>query len=165
MKVAATLRVLGFTVLSTLLSGCAEIGPLASSLTGVAPSSSVDIHDQTSIRLQDGNFVTLRTNVVGSSQGFNLLGFITIYPATVHKAMNQLYAHAEAEEGRPETLAHLMVEHSAIYVVLFSIPKVTARADLIEFVPAGGDEDGEDSSRTFGIRPVAHQLHHHSTTR
>lgn len=119
-----------------VLTGCAAIAPLAPALTGAAPSTGLEVHSQTSIKLDQGNFITLRTNVVGMSKGFKLLGFITFRPATLNEAMNQLYVDAQAQHNRPQTLANLIVERSGIYVILFSIPKVTARADLIEFLPA-----------------------------
>jgi hypothetical protein len=146
------------TCCAGLLSGCAAVAPFASSLTGGAPTGSVEVHSQTSIRLQEGNFVTLRTNVVGSSKGFKLLGFITLYPATLNKAMNRLYANAEAQNGRPQTLANLVVEHSGIYVILFSLPRVTVRADLVEFLPPAEEEGLEESiSPSGGRHRISHQ--------
>jgi hypothetical protein len=106
------------------------------------------------VKLVEGNFITIRTNVVGFSKGFKLLGFITLHPATVDKAMDRMYAHAQAQEGRPETFAHLVVEHSGIYVILFSIPKVTVRADLIEFLPAHFEDD-DNPSRSLEVHPVS----------
>src|SRR5689334_12826432 len=94
-----------------LLNGCAAVAPFTSLLTGGAPTGGVEVHTQTSVRLEAGNFVTVRTNVVGRSKGFALLGFITLKPATLDTALNQLYANAGADEGRPQTLAHLIVEH------------------------------------------------------
>src|SRR5690242_9367554 len=118
------LRVLFSLACAILVSGCAAVAPLSSVLEGGhgSPASDLEVHTQTEVKLQEGNFVTVRTNVVGSSKGFKLLGFITLYPATVNKAMNRMYAHAEAQHGRPQTFAHLIVEHSGIYVILFSIP-------------------------------------------
>ena len=148
-------RVLIYLVCCTVLSGCAAVGPLTGALGGAGPAASVEIHSQTSIKLQEGNFVTVRTNVVGSSKGFKLLGFITLYPATLNKAMNRLYADAEVQHGRPQTLAHLIVEHSGIYVILFSIPQVTARADLVEFLPI--QEEDQGSPRSSGIQRITHK--------
>jgi hypothetical protein len=129
-------QIIGLGGIVMLLTGCAAVAPLAGTLVGGAsPAATLQIQSQTSVKLETGNFVTVRTNVVGESKGFKLLGFITLYPATYNKAMNRLYAKAEAEEGHSQTLAHLAVEHSGIYVVLFSIPRVTVRADLIEFLP------------------------------
>lgn len=140
-------RVLVVAALAFVVQGCAALAPLAPSLTGgAAPSASLQIRSDTSIKLETGNYVTVRTNVVGRSKGFKLLGFITIVPATMDKAMNRLYAAAEVQQGRPQTLAHLMVEHSGVYVILFSIPKVTVRADLIEFLPQEPSPDNRPES-------------------
>jgi hypothetical protein len=118
------------------LTGCAAVAPLSSAIGGGgAPASNLEVRSSTEVRLQQGNFVVIRTNVVGASKGFKLLGFITFHPATLNTAMNRLYAQAQAQHGRPQTLTHLIVERSGIYVILFSIPRVTVRADLIEFLP------------------------------
>jgi hypothetical protein len=123
----------------SLMTGCAAVAPVAGTLVGgAAPASSLQIQTQTSVRLETGNFVTVRTNLVGESKGFKLLGLFTFYPATFNKAMNRLYGEAQAEEGHSQTLANMVVEHSGIYVILFSIPRVTVRADLIEFLPTSG---------------------------
>ena len=143
-------RLVTLTLLPLVLSGCAAVAPFSSVLTGGAAAASLEVHSQTSVKLQEGNFVTIRTNVVGRSKGFKLLGFITIVPATLDKAMNQLYADAQAQHGRPQTLAHLIVERSGVYVILFSIPQVTARADLIEFLPLEFDEESAPESQ--GVR-------------
>jgi hypothetical protein len=137
------------SVAVAFLSGCAALAPYVGDLVGGSPTASIDVHTQTAVRLEEGNFIVVRTNVVGSSKGFRLLGFITLYPATLNEAMNRLYSNAEGQEGRPETLAHLIVEHSGIYVILFSIPRITARADLVEFVPSVQPED--NGARTFGV--------------
>jgi Family of unknown function (DUF6567) len=132
-------------------TGCAAVAPLAPLLSGLGPAAGLEIHSQTSVRLEEGNFVTVRTNVTGASKGFKLLGFITFRPATFDEAMNRLYANAEAQQGRPQTLAHLTVEHSGIYVILFSLPKVTARADLIEFLPEGEPQEDEEAPQRSQI--------------
>jgi hypothetical protein len=141
-------------LLCAILTGCAAVAPFASALPGAAPANELDIRTSTQVRLEAGNFVTVRTNLVGSSKGFKLLGFITLYPATLDKAMNRLYAKAEAQEGHAQTLVHLIVEHSGIYVILFSIPKVTTRADLVEFVPERND-DQDSAPRNFGLHAVS----------
>jgi hypothetical protein len=148
------LREAGLFIVALIMTGCAAVAPLTSAVSGAGLSGSIEIHTQTAVRLEEGNFVTVRTNAVGSSKGFKLLGFITLYPATLDKAMNRLYAQARAEEGRPQTLAHLIVEHSGVYVILFSIPKVTARADLVEFLPPHPEPDDDSPS----LNPGAERL-------
>lgn len=147
------------------LSGCAAVAPLTSVLgNGGAPGTGLDVHSQTSVRLEEGNFVTVRTNLVGSSKGFKLLGFITLRPATLSEAMDQLYGKAEAQPGRPQTLAHLIVEHSGIYVILFSIPRVTVRADLVEFQPVRQPEEdqgeGEFAPPISNVQSIVHRAGH-----
>jgi hypothetical protein len=108
------------------------------------------------VRLQEANFAVVRTNLVGSSKGFKLLGFITLRPATLTEAMNQLYASAEVEGGRPQTFVHLIIEHSGIYVILFSIPEVTVRADLVEFIPGGQPDEQPQAPNDLGVQPARH---------
>ncbi len=153
-------RLLTLAVLSLVVQGCAAVAPILPSLTGgSAPGGGLQFHSQTVVNLETGNYVTVRTNVVGRSKGFKLLGFITIVPATLDKAMDRMYAAAEVQSGRPQTFAHLMVEQSGVYVILFSIPKVTARADLIEFLPQERSENNQAESmgiqRPTGWRPVS----------
>ena len=93
------------------------------------------VHDETSVRLTQENFVLVRTNVVGRSKGFSFLGFITIKPATVTKAMNRMYASAEMKQGQPQTIAHLTIEQTSSYWVLFGIPKVEVSGDVVQFRP------------------------------
>jgi hypothetical protein len=85
------------------------------------------------VKLAQDNFVLVRTNVVGRSQGFSLLGLVTIVPATLNKAMTRLYNNAQMNEGQPQTIAHLVIEQTSSYWILFGIPEVDARADIVEF--------------------------------
>ena len=118
------------------VSGCAALAPVSSLLGGShGGSPGLEVHEQTSVNLAQGNFELIKTNVVGQSKGFSLLGFITLYPATLTKAINRMYAAAEMRTGQPQTVAHLIVEHSSSYWILFGIPKVEVRADIVEFVP------------------------------
>ena len=88
------------------------------------------------MRLQEKNFIVIATNVVGQSSGFSLLGVLTIVPAKFTKAMSRLYAQAEMQPGRPQTLVNLIMDKDANYFILFSLPRTSIRADVIEFIPA-----------------------------
>jgi hypothetical protein len=122
--------------LAALASGCAAVATLPlSSLVGLPSSASLEIHTDTQVRLEEANFVVTKTNVVGQSRGFSLLGIITIFPADFTKAMNRLCAQAQMQTGRPQTLSNLIMERDATYFILFSIPRVRVRADVIEFQP------------------------------
>jgi Family of unknown function (DUF6567) len=129
-------RIVILFVLGLLMSGCAALTPVNSSfgsLLGGHPPT--EVHEQTSVNLAQGNFVLVKTNVVGRSKGFSLLGFITIYPATLTTAMSRMYAAAQMHPGEPQSVANLIVEHSGSFWILFGIPKVEVHADIVEFRP------------------------------
>jgi hypothetical protein len=117
-----------------LLAGCAA-APLMSSapllLTGGASS---EFHSGTAVRLDEANFMTVKTNVTGQAKGFALLGIFTLSPARFGTAMDRLYGTADVRVGRPQTLANVVAERSSSYYVLFSIPRVEVRADVVEFI-------------------------------
>jgi hypothetical protein len=120
-----------------MCGGCASLVPLTSLLTTPSSSGTPPVHmnDQTDVKLAQDNFIVVRTNVVGRSRGFSLLGIITIVPATVTKAVNRMYDNAAMRPGTPQTFAHLMIERSTTYWILFGIPQIDARADVVEFKP------------------------------
>jgi hypothetical protein len=47
--------------------------------------------------------------------------------------MDRLYAQAQMSPGAPQTIAHLVIEQTSTYWILFGIPEVTVRADVVEF--------------------------------
>jgi hypothetical protein len=118
-------------------TGCAGVAA-TSSLISLPGSSSVDLRNQTGITLAKNNFVLVKTNVVGQSRGFALLGFITIVPAQFNTAFSRLYSQAGMESGKSQTLANLAIERSGSYWILFSLPRCTVRADVVEFTPEAG---------------------------
>ena len=132
------LRVLILLVGGWLMTGCAGLAPVSSLIGPLQGGSPVlQVHNQTSVILARGNFVLVKTNVVGRSKGFSLLGFITIAPASLTQAMNRMYASAQMCPGEPQTVAHLIVERSRSHWILFGIPKIEVRADIVEFRPQG----------------------------
>jgi hypothetical protein len=118
-----------------LVTGCASITPFASQLQLPNANTPPLLQSQTEVNLRESNFVVVRSNLQATARGFRLFGLISIVPARTSEAMNRLYLKADMKSGKPQTFAHTMVEHSATYLILFSIPKVTVRADLIEFTP------------------------------
>jgi hypothetical protein len=118
-----------------LTGGCAAVStlPLAS-VIGSPNASALEIHSSTEVRLQAPNFIVTKTNVVGQSKGFSLLGILTIVPAKFTAAASRLYAQAEMQQGRSQTLANMVMEKDSMYLVLFSIPRTAIRADVIEFI-------------------------------
>lgn len=134
-KFISLLALLGLVAFGAGCAGAAatQLGSTFSSLNPGA--SSLDIHNQTELKLTEGNFSVVKTNVVGQARGFALLGFITMVPARFETAMDRFYSKAEMQAGQPQTLGNLIVEKTSAYWILFSIPRVSVRADLIEFTP------------------------------
>jgi hypothetical protein len=129
-------KILALLGLAVLASGCASVATLPSTLGSLNPNtSSLEIHNQTELKLTEGNFVVMKTNVVGAARGFSLLGFITVAPARFQMAMDRLYVKAEMQSGKPQTLGNIIMEKTSAYWILFSIPLVSVRADVLEFTP------------------------------
>jgi hypothetical protein len=61
-----------------------------------------------------------------------------------------MYASAELRLGTPQTVAHLSVEPSSSYWILFGIPRVEVHADIVEFRPQAATRDSAkpDQART-----------------
>jgi hypothetical protein len=128
--------------LAAMTSGCAGLAASAipSSLLPSSPNAAaLEIHNQTDVKLTEANFVTAKTNVIGQCKGFSLFGIITLVPARFTIAMDRLYAGAQMQTGRAQTLADVIVEKTSSYWILFSIPRVTVRADVVEFVPSSAE--------------------------
>jgi hypothetical protein len=133
-KLLALLSLLG---LAALAGGCAAASALpVAAMLGSPNSAALQIQNSTEVRLQEKNFILIKTNLVGHASGFSLLGVLTIVPARFTVAMNRLYADAQMKQGRAQTLANLVMEQDSSYFILFSIPKTSIRADVIEFIPA-----------------------------
>ena len=127
---------LTFLAIAALCGGCAGASALSTaSMIGSPNASALEIHNNTDVRLQEKNFIVIKTNVMGQSSGFSLLGVLTIVPAKFTKAMSRLYVQAEMQPGRPQTLVNLVMEKDATYFILFSLPRIAIRADVIEFIP------------------------------
>jgi hypothetical protein len=130
------LLLLSLCAVVVLTGGCAAMAALPlSALIGSPNSQNMQFHNNTDVRIEQKNFQVIKTNVVGESKGFSLLGFITIVPARVTTAMNRLYANAEMQYGQPQMIANFMMEQNSSYYILFGIPRTTMRADIIEFTP------------------------------
>jgi hypothetical protein len=83
--------------------------------------------------------------LIGRSTGFSLLGLIPIIPPKFTKAMSETYAKAGIQEGESKTLANLIVEHSGSYWILFSLPEIIVRADVVQFNPKTGTQTNTNS--------------------
>jgi len=96
--------------------------------TGTFPQTS-----GTQVDLSKKNFHIVKANAIGKSSGFELFGFIPFAQPTYSEAMSDLYEKAGVTEGKAQTLTNVTQERSSLYLLLFSIPTLTVRADVIEF--------------------------------
>jgi hypothetical protein len=114
--------------------------PFSAASSLLAPAGAIEIHNQTAVRLDQSNFVVVRTNATGTAKGFALLGLITMVPAKFSTAMDRFYTRAAIEPGKPQAVANVVLEKSSTFWILFSIPEISVRGDIVEFVPSPGDD-------------------------
>jgi hypothetical protein len=117
-------------VFMALLTGCANVGEMKGG------------HTDTSVSLAGKNYKVVQAGVVGHSSGFRLLGVIPITSPNYASAKASLYKSIkEPITGRAVALANETEDRSSLYLILFSIPRVTITADVIEFtdVAPGGN--------------------------
>lgn len=108
----------------------------------------------TEVQLVGNNYRVLQTNVVAKSGGFKLLGLISIKSPSYVVAMSRLYAKAQVEEGSPQALANVVHETGGLNFILFSLPKIRVRADLVEFtdIPYAGPQEHESEAAAVEAR-------------
>ena len=104
----------------------------------------------TQVQLAGNNYRVLQTNIVAKSGGFKLLGIITIKSPSYVKAFSRLYAKAGIAEGQPQALANVVYETVGMNLIIFSLPKLRVRADLVEFT--GLPEFGTEGPTAVRVR-------------
>lgn len=82
--------------------------------------------------LGKGNFKIVKAGAVSTQSGFKLFGLFPIVTPSLAKADAELYAQAGNVEGRTVLLANKVEERTGFWLVLFSIPKLTVTADVVE---------------------------------
>jgi hypothetical protein len=114
--------VAAFCVLPWLAPGCSSQGELRGETTS------------TGVSLAGNNYKLVRAGARGSSSGFRLLGIIPFASPNYGDAKAALYRSVgEPLTGRAIALANQTEDRSSLYLILFSIPKVTITADVVEF--------------------------------
>ncbi|MBF6649798.1 DUF6567 family protein [Methylobacter sp. BlB1] len=117
-----------------LLTGCAAL-PSMPALSGLIPApAGTQVLTATSVDLSRKNFKIIRANASGRSVGFSLLGLINLKSPSYDKAITQLYKSAGITEGKPQALVNVMHEQTSTYFILFALPKISVRADVVEFI-------------------------------
>lgn len=100
---------------------------------GCTSSGSFPSTSATKVDLSRNNYRVVKANAVGESSGFKLFMFIPVVPTRYSEAMSDLHKEAGVVEGKAQALVNVTQEESSLYLLLFSIPKLTVRADVIEF--------------------------------
>ena len=86
------------------------------------------------MNLDRANFRVIKASARGVDQGFNLFGVIPIIMPSISDATDDLMQGIDAE-GRAVALTNVTQERQTLYLILFSLPKIVIRADVIEFLP------------------------------
>jgi predicted transcriptional regulator len=108
-----------------LATGCSSVGRISG-------------QTDTNVQLSQNNYRTVMAGARGKSYGFNLLGIIPIVSPNYADAKANLYKSVGVPlTGKAVTLANQTEDRSSLYLILFSIPRVTITADVIEFTGEG----------------------------
>ena len=95
--------------------------------------------------LEGRQFKVIKARATGTSYGLKLLGFIPIVHPNYTKATRQVYESTGISfEGRSVALANQTIERVGNYFIVFSVPRVTVAADVVEFV---------DPDPSLSVRP------------
>jgi hypothetical protein len=91
------------------------------------------------VTLEKKNYRIIKVAAKGESSGFKLLGFIPFASPTYAEAKESLYESiSQPLEGRAIALVNQTEDRSYMYFILFSIPKITLTADIIEYLDETG---------------------------
>ncbi len=130
------LRFAAALIASVAAVGCASLaGVPAGTLTPAGAAQGTTLVS-TSTGLSQANYRVVRTGVTGESRGFVLLIFFNVVPTSVTNALDRLYEAAGLEPGGSWALANVVLEQQSRSFLLFALPRVRVRADVVEFVPA-----------------------------
>ena len=116
-------------LITTALAGLSTV-----LLTGCISSGSKLADSSDNVQLNQGNYTVVKANAIGTSRGFKLLGLIPLNRASYAAAKKDLYKSVDGKiDGRSIALSNQSEEKSSLYLILFSVPKITISADVIEF--------------------------------
>lgn len=113
-------------------------------------SSRVELRGQsttTAVALNGKNYRMIKPGAVGTSHGFKLLGIFPFASPHHSTARSKLYASVDQPlTGKAVALTNELEDKSTLYLILFSVPKLTITADVIEFVD-------RDEASTSKVKP------------
>jgi hypothetical protein len=114
-------------------------GALAWLVTGCASQGEFRQSSGTQVSLAGDNYKVVKAGAKGQSSGFYFLGFIPIVSPNMADAKQSLYESVgEPLTGRSVALSNETEDRSALYLILFSIPRYTITADVVEFTSKDG---------------------------
>ena len=103
-------------------------------LPGCSSEGHMHADSQTQVGLAGNNYKIIKMGAEGESIGFKLLGLIPIDSPSMALAKQRLYQSVgEPLTGRAVALAHQTEDRSSLYLILFSLPRYTITADVVEF--------------------------------
>jgi hypothetical protein len=114
--------------------------------------SEAQILNQTQVTLAGNNYNIIQKNIVARSRGFKILGLISIRSASYTEAMTRLYTKARVQEGHPQALANVVHERTSSNFILFTLPTIHIRADLVEFFGEDSEEPDTGSPTPVFLR-------------
>lgn len=102
-------------------------------LPGCLISSELVAGSGTEVELTQSNYKYVHQNLRGTDTGFWLLGIIPLVSPSVVDAMEDVVGQAQLVQSGPRGLVHVTQESAYNYFLLFALPRITVRADVIEF--------------------------------
>ena len=101
---------------------------------GCASHGNYPANNTTDVRLSGNNYRLIQPGAIGKSYGFELLGIFPIVSPTASEAKANIYkCVTEPLQGRSIALANQTYDRSTLYLILFSVPRFTVTADIVEF--------------------------------
>lgn len=117
------MRYLLLTVVMCTVAGCT---PWAGVMKGGQTN--------TIVRLSERNYRVIEAGARGESIGFDLLGFPIISPSEGDAKARLYRSLGQPLEGRAIALANQTEDRSLFTLILFSLPKISLTADVVEFI-------------------------------
>ncbi len=148
-------KLLQILPLSLLLGGCAAAIPALPALSGlVPPPAGTQVLTTTTVKLSRKNYQIIKANAVGTSTGFNFLGLFTLKAPQYDEAISRLYKAARVSQGKAQTIVNVVHQNSSTYFILFALPKITVRADVIEFTDYASREPRQTGGEIRALPPA-----------
>ena len=114
---------------------------LAALATGCSSAGHISGQTGTDVQLSQNNYRVITAGARGKSYGFRLLGILPIVSPNYADAKADLYKSVGVPlTGKAVALANQTEDRSSLYLILFSLPRVTITADVIEFVREGNGQ-------------------------